>query len=370
MSRPPAISVDCIVIGAGVVGLACAAELARRGREVLVLEAAHSIGTGTSSRNSEVIHAGIYYPAGSLKARLCREGRDLLYDYCAARGIAHRRVGKFIVAVNAQQHDRLTEIHAAARANDVTDLAWVSASELARIEPAISGQQALYSPSTGIVDSHALMLALEGDVASAGGIVVLRAAVTSGRVVKDRIVLEVAGDEPMSLGARCVVNSAGLHAPALARQIAGIDHASVPQSHYAIGHYYRLSGRAPVEHLIYPVPEAGGLGIHLTIDLGGQVKFGPDVRWIDGIDYAFDDSRFDGFVTAIQSYFPGLDPARLHPDYTGIRPKIAGPGAANADFRIDGAAVHGVPSLVNLYGIESPGLTAALAIGRHVAAAI
>lgn len=364
------ISVDCVVIGAGVVGLACAVELARAGREVLILESKHVIGAGTSSRNSEVIHAGIYYPVGSLKARLCRQGRDMLYDYCAGRGIPHRRVGKFIVAANAEQCDHLTEIHAQARDNDVMDLSWVSGAELARMEPAISGHTALFSPSTGVVDSHALMLALEGDLTSAGGMVALRAPVTGGSVADDRVVLDVGGAEPMSLTARCVVNCAGLHAPALSRQIVGVEQASVPESYFAIGHYYRLGGRAPVKHLIYPVPEAGGLGIHLTLDLGGQVKFGPDVRWIDGIDYAFDDSRFDAFVTAIQRYFPGLDPERLHPDYTGIRPKIVGPGAANADFRIDGEAIHGVQGLVNLYGIESPGLTAALAIGRHVASMV
>lgn len=360
-------TVDCIVVGAGVVGLACAVALARVGREVLVLEATDSIGSGTSSRNSEVIHAGIYYTPGSLKARLCRQGRDMLYDYCAARGVPHRRIGKLIVAADASQHDRLAAIHAAARANDVADLAWLTSAGLAQLEPAISGHTALLSPSTGIVDSHALMLALEGDLGSAGGMLVLRAPVTGGRAADGRIVLNVAGHEPMSLAARTVVNSAGLGAQTLAIHLDGLDQCMVPPSFYAIGHYYGMTGRAPVDHLIYPVPEPGGLGIHLTLDLGGQIKFGPDVRWIDSIDYRFDESRFDSFAAAIQRYYPALDPARLHPDYTGIRPKIVGPDSDAADFRIDGPAIHGVPGLVNLFGIESPGLTAALAIGHHVA---
>ena len=360
-------TVDCIVVGAGVVGLACAVALARDGREVLVLEATDSIGSGISSRNSEVIHAGIYYAPGSLKARLCRQGRDRLYDYCAARGVPHRRIGKLIVAADASQHDRLVAIHAAACANDVADLAWLTSAGLAQLEPAIVGHTALLSPSTGIVDSHALMLALEGDLGNAGGMVVLHAPVTGGRAADGRIVLAVASDEPMSIAARTVVNSAGLGAQALASHFVGLDQRMVPPSFYAIGHYYGMTGRAPVDHLVYPVPEPGGLGIHLTLDLGGQVKFGPDVRWIDSIDYRFDESRLDAFAAAIRRYYPDLDPARLHPDYTGIRPKIVGPGADAADFRIDGPAVHGVPGLVNLFGIESPGLTAALAIGDHVA---
>jgi L-2-hydroxyglutarate oxidase LhgO len=359
--------VDCVVIGAGVVGLACAAAIAAAGREVIVLEAAHLIGSETSSRNSEVIHAGIYYDAGSLKARLCREGRDRLYAFCSERGVPHRRLGKLIVAESEAQVQRLGAIEKAARANSVDDLEWLSASQITSLEPAIIGHTALFSPSTGIIDSHAMMLALEGELANFGGMVVLGSPVTGGATSLDGIVLNVGGDDPVSIKARTVINAAGLHAQSLAGSLDGMPRSAIPPIRYAIGHYYRMSGSAPCRHLIYPVPEDGGLGVHLTLDLGGQVKFGPDVRWIDDIDYRFDDSQRTAFTTAIRSYYPGLDIDRLSPDYTGIRPKLAGPGAPAADFRIDGADVHGVPGLVNLFGIESPGLTASLAIADHVA---
>ncbi|GEO01623.1 hypothetical protein NSE01_34550 [Novosphingobium sediminis] len=359
--------VDCVVIGAGVVGLACAAALAAAGREVLVLEKAALIGSETSSRNSEVIHAGIYYPPGSLKARLCRAGKARLYAYCAARGVPHRQLGKIIVAASAAQEDRLAAIRANAAANEVTDLEWLSAADIARLEPEVRGHRALFSPSTGIVDSHALMLALEGDLGTNGGMVVLGAEVDGGRCEADGIHLAIGGAEPMDLVARTVINCAGLHAPALAARLSGLPSQHVPQAFYAKGHYFRLSGRAPFVHLVYPVPEAGGLGIHLTLDLGGQAKFGPDVMWIDAPDYSFDASRLERFVAAIRTYYPGLDAEKLHPDYTGIRPKIVGPGVPDADFRIEDVRVHGVPGLVNLFGIESPGLTASLAIADLVA---
>lgn len=361
---------DCVVIGAGVVGLACGAALAEAGREVLVLEAANLIGSETSSRNSEVIHSGIYYQKGSLKARLCREGRDRLYSYCASRGIPHRRLGKLIVGESAAQEEQLRRIDEAARANEVADLEWLSAAEVARLEPSISAHSALLSPSTGIVDSHSLMLALEGDLANCGGMVVLESPILSGNCADDGIILDVGGAEPMSVQARTVVNAAGLNAQAVAAAINGIPASAIPPAYYAIGHYYRMSGRAPFAHLIYPVPEDGGLGVHLTLDLGGQAKFGPDVRWIDRIDYSFDDSRFDVFVAAIRRYYPELDAGQLHADYTGIRPKLVGSGSPAADFRIDDASAHGVPGLINLFGIESPGLTASLAIGDYVADAI
>lgn len=358
--------VDCVVIGAGVVGLACGAALAAAGREVIVLERAGLIGSETSSRNSEVIHAGIYYQPGSLKARLCRDGKARLYAYCAARGVPHRRLGKIIVGAGPEQDARLEAIRANAAANQVSDLEWLTAADIARLEPEVKGHRALFSPSTGIVDSHALMLALEGDLTTQGGMVVLGADVEGGVCGEDGIMLHVGGAEPMELTARTVVNCAGLHAPALAAKLHGLAPDHVPTAYYAKGHYFRLSGRAPFAHLVYPVPEPGGLGIHLTLDLGGQAKFGPDVSWIDAADYSFDESRFARFVEAIRTYFPALDAERLHADYTGIRPKIASPGMADADFRIDDSGVHGVPGLVNLFGIESPGLTASLAIADEV----
>jgi L-2-hydroxyglutarate oxidase LhgO len=361
---------DCVVIGAGVIGLACGAALARAGREVIVLEAAGHIGTETSSRNSEVIHAGIYYGSGSLKAQLCREGRKRLYAYCADRGVPHRQLGKLIVAQSEVQVAKLHAIKAAAEANAVNDLAWCSVSDIARLEPFIAGRQALFSPSTGIVDSHALMLALEGDLTTAGGMVVTHARVIGGICTEQEITLNVGGEQAMSVTARTVVNAAGLCAQAVATSIEGIPSAAIPDTFYAIGHYYRMSGRAPFRHLIYPVPEDGGLGVHLTLDMGGQAKFGPDVRWIYKIDYAFDDSRAEAFLSAIRQYYPDVDGDKLSADYTGIRPKLVGPGCPEADFRIDDARIHGVPGLINLFGIESPGLTASLAIGDHVAKAV
>jgi L-2-hydroxyglutarate oxidase LhgO len=358
---------DCVVIGAGVVGLACGAALARAGREVIILESASLIGSETSSRNSEVIHAGIYYDAGSLKAQLCREGKQRLYTYCAERGVPHRQLGKLIVAQNEAQVAKLQRIEAAATANAVHDLEWRSASDISKLEPEIVGHKALFSPSTGIVDSHAFMLALEGDLTNAGGMVVLNSPIMGGSCDESGITLNVGGAEPMAVTARTVINAAGLYAQAVAASITGVPSSAIPAIYYAIGHYYRMSGRAPFQHLIYPVPEDGGLGVHLTLDMGGQAKFGPDVRWINNIDYAFDDSQMAVFLAAIQQYFPAIDGARLSADYTGIRPKLVGPGCAAADFRIDDARVHAVPGLINLFGIESPGLTASLAIAAFVA---
>jgi L-2-hydroxyglutarate oxidase LhgO len=358
---------DCVVIGAGVIGLACGAALANAGREVMILESANHIGSETSSRNSEVFHAGLYYEAGSLKARLCRSGRDRLYAYCADRGVPHSRLGKLIVAQNEAQCAKLQGIEAAALANQVDELFWLTAAEITALEPAIVGHKALFSPMTGIVDSHALMLALEGDLTNAGGLVVVNAPVIGGSCTEQSIILNVGGADPMTVACRTVINAAGLYAQTVAASLSGFPATAVAPIHYAIGHYYRMSGRAPFRHLVYPVPEDGGLGVHLTLDMGGQVKFGPDVRWIDKIDYRFDDSQSDAFATAIRQYFPALDAARLSPDYTGIRPKLVGPGARAADFRIDDASVHGIAGLINLFGIESPGLTASLAIADYVA---
>jgi L-2-hydroxyglutarate oxidase LhgO len=361
--------VDCVVIGAGVVGLAVARSLAMRGRETVVLEAEDAIGTGTSSRNSEVIHAGIYYPPGSAKARFCMAGKRLLYDYCQARAIEYRRCGKLIVAAESQER-ALESIAATARANGVSDLRRLTAAEAQRMEPALSCVAALFSPSTGVIDSHGFMLALLGDLEDAGGTIVFHSPVRRGRCERDHIDLEAGGDETVALAARVVINSAGLHAQALAAHMDGVPPASIPPSHYAKGSYYVLQGKAPFRHLIYPIPEPGGLGVHLTLDLAGQAKFGPDVEWVETLDYAVDPARAQRFYRVIRGYWPGLPDDSLHPGYAGIRPKLSGQGAAPADFLIQGPEAHGVRGLINLYGIESPGLTAALAIAEAVADAV
>ncbi|WP_323000036.1 NAD(P)/FAD-dependent oxidoreductase [Castellaniella sp.] len=362
-------SLDCIIIGAGVVGLAVARACALSGRETLLLEAESAIGTGTSSRNSEVIHAGIYYPQGSLKARLCVQGRQALYAYCTARGVAHRRCGKLIVATQEAQQDRLRQIAAAAAANGVDDLRWLDRRQAQSREPALQCVAALESPSTGIIDSHGLMLALQGDLENAGGLLALRAPVLGGTVLTGAgagILLRIGGEEPMEIIARQVINCAGLHAQSLAASIQGVPPASIPAGRYAKGNYYALSGKSPFSRLIYPVPEPGGLGVHLTLDLAGQARFGPDVEWVDAIDYAVAPARANGFYAAIRRYWPELPDQALHPSYAGIRPKLVAAGGQDADFMIQDAATHGVPGLINLYGIESPGLTSCLAIADEV----
>ena len=357
--------VDCVVIGAGVVGLAVARALALSGRDVMVLEAADAIGTGTSSRNSEVIHAGIYYPPGSLKARLCVQGKALLYDYCAERGIGHRRCGKLIVATSEAQVAQLAGIIAKAAANGVSDLVLLSREEALTLEPHLSCVAAVHSPSTGIVDSHALMLALQGDLENAGGLVVLNASLAHAEWVQSAIKL-VAFDGTQ-LQARTVVNAAGLNAVALVRRFAGLDPALIPPAYFAKGNYFTLAGRSPFSRLIYPVPEAAGLGVHLTVDLGGQAKFGPDVQWVESADdLVVDPARGDAFYAEVRKYWPALKDGALNPGYAGIRPKINAPHEVARDFMIQGPADHGVAGLVNLFGIESPGLTSSLAIGDHV----
>ncbi len=360
--------VDCVVVGAGVVGLAVARALAQRGLETIALESELGIGTGTSSRNSEVIHAGIYYPAGSLKAALCVRGKALLYDFCASHGVPHRRCGKLIVATSPGQEAELQRLQAAGRANGVADLELLSAAQTQQLEPALRAEAALLSPSTGIVDSHALMLALQGDFEAAGGMLALGSPVLSGEVALDGIVLQMGGEQPMALHAGMVVNAAGLQAQALAQKIAGLSPGQVPPLHLAKGNYFSLAGRAPFSRLVYPVPEPGGLGVHLTLDLAGQARFGPDVQWVDALDYPVDPARGDGFYAEIRRYWPALADGALQPAYAGIRPKLVGPGAPAADFLIQGPAQHGVPGLVNLFGIESPGLTASLAIAERVQA--
>jgi L-2-hydroxyglutarate oxidase LhgO len=358
--------VQTVVVGAGVVGLAVARALALSGREVLVLEAESSFGQGISSRNSEVIHSGIYYAPGSLKARLCVAGREQLYAYCAERGIAHRQLGKLIVATSDADIATLERYRELARANGAGELRWVPPAEVREMEPEVVCVRAIHAPRTGIVDSHALMLALLGDLEARGGQVAYRSPLLSGAAIAGGFELRVGGDEPSTLACAELVNCAGLAAPDVARTIDPLHLQDLPKARYAKGHYYSLTGAAPFRRLVYPVAEAAGLGVHVTLDLGGRAKFGPDVQWVESVDYAFDDTRRARFAAAIRRYWPAVDEARLQPDYTGIRPKISGPGEPAADFRIDGPDAHGIAGLVNLMGIESPGLTAALAIGERV----
>ncbi len=358
--------IDTVVIGAGVVGLAVARALALRGREVLVLEAADAIGTGTSSRSSEVIHAGIYYAAGSLKARLCVAGKALLYAYCAERGIAHRRCGKLLVATSDDQLPQLQMIIDKAAANGVNDLVLLTQAEAQVMEPELSCVAAVHSPSTGIIDSHALMLSLQGDLENAGGMVAFNTSVTSAKVIADGIELTMA--DGTQLIAKQVVNAAGLHAQALAHRIEGLAAGHVPPAFFAKGNYFTLSGRSPFSRLIYPVPQAAGLGVHLTIDMGGQAKFGPDVEWVNSPDeLTVDPARGDAFYAEVRKYWPELPDGALQAGYAGIRPKIQSPTESARDFLIQGPQDHGVPGLVNLFGIESPGLTSSLALGEFVA---
>ena len=357
---------DCVVVGAGVVGLAIGRALALAGREVLVLEAEPHFGTGTSSRNSEVIHAGLYYPTGSLKARLCVEGRRQLYAYCASRGVAHRRLGKLVVATRGAQVEALQAIHHRALANGVEDCALVEAAEARRLEPQLACVAALHSRQTGIVDSHGLMLALLGDLEAAGGTLACAAPFVRATRRDGGWVVHTGGDDPFVLGANRLVNAAGLQAQEVAAATEPLPPAHIPRRFLARGCYFQLAGRAPFSRLIYPVPAPGGLGVHLTLDLGGQARFGPDVEWIDAVDYTVDPRRADAFYAEVREYWPQLADASLAPAYAGIRPKLSGPGEPAADFVIAGPAQHGVAGLVNLYGIESPGLTACLAIGGHV----
>ncbi|MFZ2309464.1 MAG: NAD(P)/FAD-dependent oxidoreductase [Rhodoferax sp.] len=357
--------VDSVVVGAGVVGLAVARALALSGREVLVLEACSAIGTQTSSRNSEVIHAGMYYPIGSLKAQLCVRGNRLLYDYCGLRGVAHRRCGKFIVATTVDQLAQLEAIQARALANGVNDLVLLDQAQALAAEPALQCEGALHSPSTGIVDSHGLMLSLLADLEHAGGTLALNSPLALAKI--DGNAIELVADDGTRLRAASVVNAAGLKAPALAACFAGLDPHHVPTAYFAKGNYFTLGGRSPFSHLIYPVPEAAGLGVHLTLDLGGQARFGPDVQWVDSSDDTrVEPARGDAFYAEVRKYWPALPDGALQPAYAGIRPKISGHGEPARDFCIQGPQDHGVAGLVNLFGIESPGLTSCLAIAEVV----
>ena len=358
---------DAVVVGAGVVGLAAARALALSGREVVILEAEDAIGTHGSSRNSEVIHAGIYYPRDSLKARSCVAGNRRLYEYCVERGIPHLRCGKLIVAADEAQISKLREIQSKALENGVTDVVWMAREQARALEPQLDCAAALYSPSTGIVDSHALMLAYLGDAEANRAVLALKS-VLNGAVVTDRG-MELHVNENRFL-TKILVNSAGLTAPSVARRIGGMPQDLVPGQYYAKGNYYSLAGRAPFSRLVYPVPEPGGLGVHVTLDLAGCARFGPDVEWVERVEYSVDPRRAQAFYAAIRRYWPALPDGALAPAYCGIRPKIAGPGAPAADFVIQGPREHGVPGLVNLFAIESPGLTASLALADHVAACL
>ena len=358
--------VDCVVVGAGVIGLAVARRLAQAGREVVVLEAAEGIGTVTSSRNSEVIHAGIYYKAGSLMARTCVAGKKMLYRYCADHGVPHKNCGKLIVATTPKEAEKLQSIRAHAEANGVLDMQMLSGEAARALEPALNCDAALLSPSTGIIDSHAFMLALRGDAEAAGAALAFHTPLLRARAVAGKIELDAGGDAPMTLECRLLVNSAGLNAPAVARGIDGMPLASIPRAYLAKGNYFSCSRKAPFSHLIYPVPEPGGLGVHLTLDMAGQARFGPDVEWVDTIDYAVDPARAARFYPAIRKYWPALPDGALMPSYSGMRPKIVPPAVASQDFVIQGPKNHGVAGLINLFGIESPGLTSSLAIADYV----
>jgi L-2-hydroxyglutarate oxidase LhgO len=360
-------SVDCVVVGAGAVGLAIARELARAGREVVILEAANRIGAGISSRNSEVIHAGLYYPTGLIKTRLCVEGKDLLYRFCQDFHVAHRRCGKLLVAATEAEVPKLEALAAQAARNGVGDLVWMSGDDARRLEPELRVERALLSPSTGIVDSDGFMRALLGDAESHGAVLALETPMVGGLCENGRIIVETGGAAPMRLRAKTLVNASGLGAQGVARAIAGMPPEKIPPLHLAKGNYFSLSRRAPFVHLIYPMPAEGGLGVHLTLDLGGQARFGPDVEWVEDINYTVDPNRANAFYAAIRAYWPGLPDGALVPAYSGIRPKIARPGGPATDFMIQTPDEHGVAGLINLFGIESPGLTSSLAVARHVA---
>ncbi len=362
--------VECVVVGAGAVGLAVARRLALAGREVVVLEAAGAIGTGTSSRNSEVIHGGMYYPTGSLRARLCVAGNRALYEFCASRGIGHKRLGKLIVATEPAQLAKLEAIGRQGEINGVTDMRWLDAAQAHALEPEIRCTAALLSPSTGILDSHGLMLALQGEAEDHGASVALNSPVTGGSATAHAIEIAVGGAEPMRLGCKLLINCAGLGAQKLSLALEGLPAATVPRQVLAKGNYFAFSGKHSFRRLVYPIPPEASLGVHVVLDLAGQARFGPDVEWIEQVDYSVDPGRAAAFYATIRQYWPNLPDGSLTPAYCGIRPKLTGPGEGAADFMIQDQTTHGVPGLVTLYGIESPGLTSCLAIADEVVARI
>ncbi|MBC8338146.1 MAG: NAD(P)/FAD-dependent oxidoreductase [Rhodospirillales bacterium] len=357
---------DTIVVGAGVVGLAIARAMALAGDDVVIIEAEDAIGTGLSARNSEVIHAGLYYPEGTLKAQLCRPGRDALYAFCDSHGIAHKRIGKLVVATADDELDALADVKTKAEACGVNDLEPLDPDQVRAMEPAVKCSGALLSPSTGIVDSHGYMLALQGDAESSGAVLALSSPLEGGSIGKDGITVRVGGAEPMTLTCRRFINSAGLGAQAVATAIEGLPADSIPPLFYAKGNYFTLSGKRPFQKMIYPVPVQGGLGTHSTLDLAGQTKFGPDVEWVDSPDYTVDPARADMFYRAIRRYWPDLPDGALQPGYVGVRPKLVPEGTPRGDWDIRGPEHHGIDGLVNLFGIESPGLTSSLAIADYV----
>ena len=370
-------SVGATVIGAGVIGLACARVLARQGIETVVLERHGVCASETSARNSEVIHAGFHYPTGSLKARCCVVGRRQLYEFCNTHGVSHRRCGKLVVATSAHQEEQLLLLQRQGHDNGVDDLRLLSASAACALEPELACTAALLSPSTGIIDSHALTLALLGDAERAGAVLALRNPFRRGSIEDKGIVLESGGTQSLRFRSSIVINAAGLWAPEVAAALAGFPPELIPANFHAKGNYFALARRAPFSRLVYPLPEAAGLGVHLTLDLGGQARFGPDVEWlpdptpgqpIGEFDYRVDPAHASTFVTAIRRYWPALPDDALLPAYAGVRPKISGRSAPAGDFVVQGPAEHGIPGLINLFGIESPGLTSCLAIAEHVLA--
>ena len=359
--------VEVVVIGAGVVGLAAARRLARAGREVIVLEAEETFGSGISARNSEVIHAGIYYPQGSLRARLCVAGKPALYEFCASHGVAHARGGKLIVATSVDELAVLGELEVKAANNGVHDLQRLDGAQAQALEPALRCHGALLSPSTGIIDTHGYMLALIGEIEAAGGMLALNSPVRGGRVGDRGMVLDVGGEAPMELRCRCLVNAAGLGAQAIAHGLDGLARGTIPPLYYAKGNYFTLTGASPFSRMIYPVPGAHALGVHVVLDLAGRTRFGPDIEWIEEPDYAVSPERAASFYEAIRRYWPGLPDGALEAGFAGVRPKLTPAGSAMADFVIQGPESHGIAGLVNLYGLESPGLTSSLAIADEVA---
>lgn len=356
---------DCVVVGAGVIGLAVGRSLAMAGREVVVLESEPEIGMHTSSRNSEVVHAGLYYGEDTLKTKLCVQGRQMLYQYCQERNVPFKRIGKIIVACHDTEVARLEAIRTQAAKNGVDDLQLIDEVTVRGLEPVVEGKAGLLSPSTGIIDSHSLMISLQADIEAKGGAVLTHNGVSQVNIVDKGFKLRL-DDNEESFDCKVLINSTGLRATEFANSINGLDPDSISKVRFAKAHYFAYQGRSPFHHLVYPLPTDGGLGVHATNDMGGCARFGPDVDWVDTIDYSFDESRLKLFADAIRNYFADLDESKLVPAYTGIRPKLSGPGDPAADFLIQGEAVHGVKNLVNLFGIESPGLTASLAIGKYV----
>lgn len=358
---------DVVVIGAGVVGLAVARQLALQGRDVIVLEQAETIGSETSSRNSEVIHAGIYYPKDSWKARLCVEGRELLYDFCRSHGVAHKRCGKLIVAITDDELSALAALEKKAEANGVPGLKQITQVQAQALEPELACSGALLSPETGIVDSHGLMLALLGEAENHGAMIAFNTIVTGGSVTEQGILLEVSGSDDMTLACRLVLNCAGLQAPGVARRMVGFPSEKIPLARFAKGTYFSCSGPNPFTHLIYPMPPPGYLGIHATMDLAGQLRFGPNLEWVEDISYDISPDYLPAAYAAVRGFWPGVDDRDIQPSYAGVRPKLHGPDQSFADFIIQDPLDHGCPGLINLFGIESPGLTSSLAMAVEVA---